>query len=76
MLNTAENRPQAELNNIIDKFQDKLKTSGYSTDQQREIIVGGLIGYKRRLARQEGIRHRNSIRTLKRREREKSERRS
>ena len=71
LLNSAEDRPQAELNKTINEFQNKLKASGYSAEQQREIIESGLIGYKRRLAKQGGVKHRNCKETEKERERKK-----
>ena len=71
LLNTDEERPQEEKIEIIDEYCRKLEGSGYSKDQQKEIIEAGLIGYKRRIERQGGIRHRKCKTTEKNREKEK-----
>ena len=71
LLNTCETRTQEEKYNIVDEFCDKLRRSGYSTKQQKEIIEGGLLGYKRRIARQNGVRHRNCRDTEQARERKR-----
>ena len=49
LLNTSEDTPQKERDDILDEFSTKLKRSGYSKYQQREIIESGIIGYKRRV---------------------------
>ena len=71
LLNTADDRPQAELDDIMNQFQDKLRGSGYNKEQQKEIIEGGIKGYKRRIARQGGVKHRKSTDTEKEREQKK-----
>ena len=50
MINTSE---QVELDTrleIIDKYAEKLLNSEYPLDQTRNIIIGGLKGYKRLLS--------------------------
>ena len=49
MLNTCEQVPQEERNNIIENFISKLKRSGYRQDQVKNIVEAGLIGYERKL---------------------------
>ena len=71
LLNTDDNRAQVERNQMIDEFQKKLQISGYNKIQQKEIIESGLVGYKRRLNRQGGIKHRRSRDTEKERHRKK-----
>ena len=43
---------------IINTFDAKLETSGYSKAQRLEIIESGLVGYRRKVERQGGQRHR------------------
>ena len=71
LLNTSEDRSREEIDNTIYQFQDKLRKSGYSYEQQKEIIEAGLIGYKRRLERQGGIRHGRAVDTERLRERKR-----
>ena len=71
LLNTCESRTQEEKDNVVNEFCNKLRRSGYSTKQQMEIIEGGLLGYKRRITRQNGIRHRNCRDTEQARENKK-----
>ena len=71
LLNTDDDRPQAEVDQVINDFQSKLKGSGYNQLQQKEIIEGGLLGYKRRVARQGGVKHRDVRDTEKEREKKR-----
>ena len=50
LLNTSSELPQREKDDVIKKFILKLKKSGYSFIQMRDIIISGLIGYKRKWA--------------------------
>ena len=50
MMNTSERIELQERIEVIDNYGMKLVNSGYSLDQSRKMIVGGLVGYERRLA--------------------------
>ena len=52
MSNTTERLDQGTWDEIINKFAAKLRTSGYSRNQAREIITSGLKGYKNRRRRE------------------------
>ena len=54
LLNTSEDRDSEERDQIVNKFQEKLRISGYSYDQQKEIIEAGIVGYKRRIENRGG----------------------
>ena len=67
-LNTSEMVPQMERNNILERFVDKLRRSGYNESQTREILVAGLSGYenkKNRAEREQKDLHRDGKSTLK-----------
>ena len=49
MMNTSEMVPLEQRLAVVDGYGQKLTGSGYSTDQIRRVIVGGLTGYERRL---------------------------
>ena len=71
LLNTNDSRTQEEKDKVVEEFGEKLFRSGYSMMQQKEIIEGGLLGYKRRVIRQKGVRHRKCKDTKQERERKK-----
>ena len=71
LLNTSESRTQDEKDRVIEEFQLKLNRLGLNMQQQKEIIEGELVGYKRRVVRQKGVRHRICKDTEKERERKK-----
>ena len=49
MMNTSEDLDIVERNNVIDEYTMKVDNSGYGLKQTRDIVVGGLKGYKRKL---------------------------
>ena len=67
MLNTSEQVTQSERDKIIEKFLAKMKKSGYSKRQRREVTIAGLKGYetrKRRAEEKNTELHRNGASTL------------
>ena len=36
---------------VIEEFMQEMKSSGYSREKTREIVIGGVKGWKRKLAR-------------------------
>ena len=42
-----------ELEGVIEKYVSQLKTSGYGRKQTREILVCGVVGWRRQLERRE-----------------------
>ena len=60
LLNTSDDRKQEEKEQIINDYQKKLGQSGYSLEQQKEIVESGLLGYVRRIERQGGVKHRQA----------------
>ena len=71
LMNTSENTSTSTKLEIINTFDMKLEKSGYSLKQRREIIESGIIGYKRKIDRQKGVRHRKGTDTKKDRMRKK-----
>ena len=53
MLNTSEMVSQEERDTIVEKFILKLKRSGYSESQRKEIVLAGLKGYETKKKRAE-----------------------
>ena len=51
MMNCSETVSQSERDSIVNKYIDRLVTSGYNKDQVREIVESGLLGYERKLER-------------------------
>ena len=66
-MNTSDECTLETRLNIIDTFEKKLEIFGYSKAQRREIIESGLVGYKVKIMRQEGKRHRRGTDTKKKR---------
>ena len=50
MLNTSEELEDARRIDVIDDFGKKIRNSGYCLQQTRDILVGGLKGYERKLS--------------------------
>ena len=42
-----------EMEEVIEQYVSQLKTSGYARKQTREIIVSGIVGWRRKLERRE-----------------------
>ena len=42
---------KTEQHNIIEKFIQQLKSSGYERKASREIVISGILGWKRKIAR-------------------------
>ena len=40
---------------IVEKFIQQLKTSGYSTQQARQAVVNGLVGVRRKIDRKKKL---------------------
>ena len=51
MLNICDTVPQSERNKIVNDYTDRLTRSGYSLSQAKEIVVSGLTGYEKKVAR-------------------------
>ena len=51
MVNTDEEQPQQQRNEILELFTIKMQRSGYNSKQRKEIIISGLKGYERKLKR-------------------------
>ena len=49
MMNTSEELGMDERLKVVDGYAMKVINSGYGLKQTREIIVGGLKGYERKL---------------------------
>ena len=49
MVNTSEDLDDSVRLEIVDKFAAKIVNSGYGLNQTRNIMVGGLKGYERKL---------------------------
>ena len=49
MMNTSEDLGMMERNCVIDDYAMKVVNSGYGLKQTRNIVVGGLKGYERKL---------------------------
>ena len=56
MMNTSEGVEMERRIEILETFSRKMKRSGYSRDQRKEIVQSGLTGYERKLrnAKREG----------------------
>ena len=68
MMNISESRSQEERNIVTEKYIQKLRRSGYSTTQTKEIVEAGLKGYesKREKCLKNGIElHRSAQSTVK-----------
>ena len=65
LMNTAEETDLNTRLSILNTFDDKMKRSGYSSTQRKEIIESGIVGYKRKIIRQKGVRQRKGTETLK-----------
>ena len=50
-LNTREDTETEVKDKIIDDYSTKLRTSGFEIDQVRRLIVAGIKGYERKLAK-------------------------
>ena len=73
-INTAQVLPQQVKNSILEEFDQKLKVSGYSRVQRRQITVNGLLYVARKLQEscQEGKHlHRSAEETSDTREKRK-----
>ena len=44
---------QEEIEGVIEHYVSQLKTSGYTRKQAREIIVCGVVGWRRKIERGE-----------------------
>ena len=42
-----------ELTGVVEQYVKQLKTSGYGRKQTREVIICGIVGWRRRLERRE-----------------------
>ena len=65
---------QCEYNNVINQMTRELKNSEYSYKTSREIIIGGIRGWKKRLQLREKKRqaiYRPAHKTVRTRERKK-----
>ena len=60
-----------EIVEIIEHYMLQLKTSGYDRSQAKEIIVSGVIGWKRKRRRREAEFYRSAKSTLSQRTRKK-----
>ena len=49
MVNTSEDLDVAERVKVVDEYAQKRVNSGYGVEQTRNIIIGGLKGYERKL---------------------------
>ena len=49
MLNTSEDLDDAMRMTVVDNFAKKVRNSGYCIKQTRDIMMGGLKGYERKL---------------------------
>ena len=49
MMNTSEDLGMVERNIVIGEYAMKVVNSGYGLKQTRDIVVGGLKGYERKL---------------------------
>ena len=67
LMNISPDRKVAEKLEIIEEFIVKLEKSVYDGKQRKEIVESGLIGYVRRMERQDGIRHRKCANFMKQR---------
>ena len=52
-MNTCEKTSQDEKNKMVEEYIDRLKVSGYSKKQVREVITSGLTGYTSKVRRAE-----------------------
>ena len=50
MINTSEDLEVSERVVVVDEYAQKLINSGFKLEQTRNILVGGLTGYERKLA--------------------------
>ena len=50
MMNTSEELDMSVRTEVVDEYAQKLFNSGFKLDQTRNIIVGGLTGYERKLS--------------------------
>ena len=50
MINTSEDLEVSERVQVVDDYAQKLINSGFKLEQTRNILVGGLTGYERKLA--------------------------
>ena len=57
LMNTSDDSNLEDRLEILNEYDRKLKNSGYSKNQRREIIESGIVGYKRKLVRQNGTMH-------------------
>ena len=51
MQNICDSVSQTERNKVVNDYTDRLFRSGYCHSQVREIIISGLVGYERKVAR-------------------------
>ena len=51
MQNICDSVSQSERNSVVNYYTDRLFRSGYSQSQVREIIISGLVGNERKVAR-------------------------
>ena len=63
LLDTSEEAPLEKKLEILNNFDNKLEVSGYDARQRRDILESGVVGYKRKIERQEGVRHRKNTDT-------------
>ena len=50
MMNTSEDLDISVRTEVVDEYAQKLFNSGFKLDQTRNILVGGLTGYERKLS--------------------------
>ena len=50
MMNTSEDLDDSVRAEVVDDYAQKLINSGFKLDQTRNILVGGLTGYERKLS--------------------------
>ena len=63
MQNVSELLPMSERVAVLDNLSQKLSNSGYKLEKVRQILVGGLSGYEKRL-RQSKLEKSNGYRPL------------
>ena len=49
LLNTGEDLPGEEVIRVIDNYTLKLRRSGHGADKVKEIVLGGIRGFERKV---------------------------
>ena len=57
-------KEKLETKVVVEQFTKELKVSGYTRAEAKEIVVSGLIGWKRKMKRREGAIYRSAKSTL------------